>query len=63
MSDAAMTPFVKLTGLTRSFEQGGERIDVLRGINLRSLRCSAPLARANRPCCKRSACSKAGSGV
>ncbi len=25
---------VKLTGLTRSFEQGGERIDVLRGIDL-----------------------------
>lgn len=25
---------VKLTGLTRSFEQGGERIDVLRGVNL-----------------------------
>lgn len=27
-------PVVKLTGLTRSFEQGGERIDVLRGIDL-----------------------------
>ena len=34
MSDAAITPVVKLTGLTRSFEQGGVRIDVLRGINL-----------------------------
>ncbi|MFM5916727.1 MAG: ABC transporter ATP-binding protein [Novosphingobium sp.] len=30
MSDAV----VKLTGLTRSFEQGGVRIDVLRGVNL-----------------------------
>ena len=27
-------PVVKLTGLTRSFEQGGVRIDVLRGIDL-----------------------------
>jgi lipoprotein-releasing system ATP-binding protein len=27
-------PVVKLTGLTRSFEQGGVRIDVLRGVNL-----------------------------
>jgi len=27
-------PVVKLTGLTKSFEQGGERIDVLRGIDL-----------------------------
>ena len=27
-------PVVRLTGLTRSFEQGGVRIDVLRGINL-----------------------------
>ena len=27
-------PIVRLTGLTRSFEQGGERIDVLRGVNL-----------------------------
>ena len=31
MSD---TPIVRLTDLTRSFEQGGERIDVLRGVNL-----------------------------
>jgi lipoprotein-releasing system ATP-binding protein len=31
MSDA---PVVRLTGLTRSFEQGGEKIDVLRGVNL-----------------------------
>ncbi len=31
MSDA---PIVRLTDLTRSFEQGGERIDVLRGVNL-----------------------------
>lgn len=29
-----MKPVVKLTGLTRSFEQGGVRIDVLRGIDL-----------------------------
>lgn len=28
------SPIVKLTGLTRSFEQGGVRIDVLRGVNL-----------------------------
>jgi lipoprotein-releasing system ATP-binding protein len=27
-------PVVHLAGLTRSFEQGGERIDVLRGVNL-----------------------------
>ena len=27
-------PIVRLTSLTRSFEQGGERIDVLRGVNL-----------------------------
>jgi len=27
-------PVIRLTGLTRSFEQGGERIDVLRGVNL-----------------------------
>jgi lipoprotein-releasing system ATP-binding protein len=31
MSDA---PVVRLTNLTRSFEQGGVRIDVLRGVNL-----------------------------
>lgn len=31
MSDS---PIVRLTDLTRSFEQGGERIDVLRGVNL-----------------------------
>ena len=29
------SPVVELKGLTRSFEQGGERIDVLRGVNLR----------------------------
>lgn len=28
-------PIVHLSGLTRSFEQGGVRIDVLRGVNLR----------------------------
>ena len=28
------SPAVRLTGLTRSFEQGGERIDVLRGVDL-----------------------------
>jgi lipoprotein-releasing system ATP-binding protein len=28
------SPVVRLTNLTRSFEQGGERIDVLRGVNL-----------------------------
>ena len=30
----ALQPIVRLTGLTRSFEQGGVRIDVLRGIDL-----------------------------
>jgi len=34
MNDAHPMPVVKLTGLTRSFEQGGIRIDVLRGIDL-----------------------------
>lgn len=32
MNDAA--PVIRLTGLTRSFEQGGVRIDVLRGVDL-----------------------------
>ena len=27
-------PVIRLTGLTRSFEQGGVKIDVLRGVNL-----------------------------
>ena len=39
MSDAAVTegvqPIVSLRNVTRSFEQGGTRIDVLRGVNLR----------------------------
>ena len=30
----AVTPVVELSGLTRSFEQGGTRIDVLRGVDL-----------------------------
>ncbi|MEP6869470.1 MAG: ABC transporter ATP-binding protein [Novosphingobium sp.] len=30
----SLTPVVNLTGLTRSFEQGGVRIDVLKGIDL-----------------------------
>ncbi|MBW8785491.1 MAG: ABC transporter ATP-binding protein [Novosphingobium sp.] len=34
MSDAIHDPVVRLTGLQRSFEQGGVRIDVLRGIDL-----------------------------
>ena len=34
MNDIASGPVVQLTGLTRSFEQGGVRIDVLRGIDL-----------------------------
>ena len=34
MSDAAQTAVVRLTDLARSFEQGGVRIDVLRGVNL-----------------------------
>ncbi|WP_232842981.1 ABC transporter ATP-binding protein [Allopontixanthobacter confluentis] len=35
MNEGSMvSPIVKLTGLTRSFEQGGVRIDVLRGIDL-----------------------------
>ena len=34
MSDAASVPVVRLTGLTRSFEQGGVTIEVLRGVDL-----------------------------
>ncbi|MBX7540533.1 ABC transporter ATP-binding protein [Qipengyuania sphaerica] len=34
MSNAHMRPVVELRDLTRSFEQGGVRIDVLRGVNL-----------------------------
>ncbi len=34
MSDAAQTPIASLRNLERSFEQGGQRIDVLRGVNL-----------------------------
>ncbi|KPL67459.1 ABC transporter [Erythrobacter sp. SG61-1L] len=34
MSNAHMMPVVQLTNLTRSFEQGGVKIDVLRGVNL-----------------------------
>ena len=33
MSDASQVPVVQVRGLTRSFEQGGVRIDVLRGID------------------------------
>jgi lipoprotein-releasing system ATP-binding protein len=33
--DANVAPVVELIGLTRSFAQGGERIDVLRGVDLR----------------------------
>ncbi len=34
MNSPAERPVFKLTGLTRSFEQGGVRIDVLRGVDL-----------------------------
>ncbi|MGE5953319.1 MAG: ABC transporter ATP-binding protein [Qipengyuania vulgaris] len=34
MSNGHLRPVVELRGLTRSFEQGGVRIDVLRGVNL-----------------------------
>ncbi|MDE2621106.1 MAG: ABC transporter ATP-binding protein [Sphingomonadales bacterium] len=34
MSDPAAVPVVRLTGVTRSFEQGGVRIDVLKGVDL-----------------------------
>jgi lipoprotein-releasing system ATP-binding protein len=34
MSEPSTGPVVRLTGLTRSFEQGGVRIDVLRGVDL-----------------------------
>lgn len=34
MNEAGVTPVVLLEGLTRSFEQGGVRIDVLRGVDL-----------------------------
>ena len=33
MSDASPTPVARVRGLTRSFEQGGVRIDVLRGVD------------------------------
>ena len=33
MSDVSQTPVVSVRGLTRSFEQGGVRIDVLRGVD------------------------------
>jgi lipoprotein-releasing system ATP-binding protein len=34
MSEAPKNPVVQIQGLTRSFEQGGVRIDVLRGVDL-----------------------------
>ena len=34
MNSGGVKPVVELRGLTRSFEQGGERIDVLRGVDL-----------------------------
>jgi len=34
MSSIPMKPVVRLSGLTRSFSQGGVKIDVLRGVNL-----------------------------
>ncbi len=34
MNSPANGPVVRITGLTRSFEQGGVRIDVLRGVDL-----------------------------
>ena len=34
MNRPGFAPIVRLRGLTRSFEQGGERIDVLRGVDL-----------------------------
>ncbi|WP_336976981.1 ABC transporter ATP-binding protein [Altererythrobacter fulvus] len=34
MNNAHLMPVVQLTNLTRSFEQGGVKIDVLRGVNL-----------------------------
>lgn len=34
MNEQALRPVVAISGLTRSFEQGGVRIDVLRGIDL-----------------------------
>ncbi|MCL4671971.1 MAG: ABC transporter ATP-binding protein [Sphingomonadaceae bacterium] len=34
MSKPGFAPIVRLRGLTRGFEQGGERIDVLRGVDL-----------------------------
>ena len=35
MSNADMQPVVELRRVTRSFEQGGVRIDVLRGVDLK----------------------------
>jgi len=34
MSETTTRPAMRVIGLTRSFEQGGERIDVLRGVDL-----------------------------
>ena len=34
MNSPGVKPVVELKRLTRSFEQGGERIDVLRGVDL-----------------------------
>ena len=34
MNSSPKTPVVRLANLARSFEQGGERIDVLRGVDL-----------------------------
>ncbi len=34
MNEVRFGPVVQLRGLTRSFEQGGQRIDVLRGVDL-----------------------------
>ena len=66
MSDTGIEPVVELKGLTRSFEQGGVRIDVLRGVDLaikpgEIVALAGPIGLgANPPCCRRSACSKAG---
>lgn len=34
MNSTAINPVVRLTGVTRSFEQGGEKIEVLKGVDL-----------------------------
>ena len=65
MSNAHLRPVVELRGLTRSFEQGGVRIDVLRGVNLdimpgEIVACLGLPVRVSRRCCRQWASLKEG---